>query len=155
MKAILLTISLFFFSFTNAQNKQQGIKIYIKMEFESDCFRKQKFYSSEEKGIVFNNQCKKGNSFLFSDDKKSDTLTINELRAYKISSIEEIKKTEQEWRTEKFKDVQEKNKKEGGHSLPIHTFDKNYIFDTYIIEIISDEKFVIYPVKWRGQGIKQ
>ena len=47
---------------------------------------------------------------------------------------------------------QTENKKENKYTSPIHTFDKNYIFNTYIIEIISDEKFVIYPVIWRGEG---
>ncbi len=32
-------------------------------------------------------------------------------------------------------------------------YDKNDIFKTYLIEVISKEKFVLYPVIWRNQGI--
>src|SRR5690606_9992062 len=147
-------ISLLVTSLAFSQNKEQ-IKIYLKLELDSLCFRKQKFYSEEEKGIILNNKCKSGSSFLFSDTSKADTLCISTLKKYKTSSIDEIKKIETKWREQKFKEVQKKLKETGKYPLPIHTFDKNYIFDTYILEIISNEKFVIYPVKWRGQGIQK
>jgi hypothetical protein len=28
-------------------------------------------------------------------------------------------------------------------------YNKNGIFDTYLIEIINDKQFVIYPVEWK------
>lgn len=155
MKTIIVLISLFIYSMSFSQKNNEQLKIYIKLEIDSSCFRKQKFYSNEEKGIIINNKCLSGDSFLFSDKSKADTICMSKLNKYKISSIDEIKKTEKKWRKEKFKEVQEKNKKEGKYTLPIHTFDKNYIFKTYIIEVISEEKFILYPVMWRGEGIKQ
>ena len=154
MKISIVIINfLISFSLFSQQRKDQ-IKINIQLELDSNCFRKQKFYSAEEKGVILNNECKTGPSFLFSDNCKADTLSISKLKNYKVSSIEEIKKMEKKWRKERFKEVQKKNKETGTYNLPIHTFDKNYIFETYLIEIISDQQFVVYPVKWRGQGIK-
>ena len=155
MKHITAIISFLFISFSYAQNNKKEIKIFIKMELDSSCFRKQKFYSKEERGIIFNNECKSGGSFLFSNKSKSDTICISKLKKYKILSMEDIKSIEKKWREDRFKEFQERNKKEGKITLPYHIFDKNYIFDTYIIEVISKEKFVIYPVNWRGQGVMQ
>lgn len=155
MKHLIVLISLFVISFSFSQKNEIKIKVFIKMELDSTCFRKQKLYSKEENGIIFNNECKSGGSFLFSDQRKSDTISISKLKKYKISSIENIESIENKWRNDRFKEVQEKNKKERTHTLPYHIFDKNYIFETFIIEIISKEKFVIYPVTWRGQGVKQ
>ena len=155
MKHIIVLISFFFFYFSFSQNNTKKIKIFIIMELDSSCFRKQKFYSKEENGIILNNECKSESSFLFSDKSISDTICISKLKSYKISSLENIKSIEKKWRQDRFKEVQNKNKKEGKQTLPYHTFDKNYIFETYIIEVISKEKFVIYPVTWRGQGIKE
>lgn len=155
MKTIIVLISLFYHSMTFGQLNNKQIKIFLKLEIDNSCFRKQKFYSKEENGIIINNECNSGGSFLFSDKSKADTLCISKLNDYKIYSTDEIKKNKKKWREEKFIEVQKKNKQEGKFTLPIHTFDKNYIFNTYIIEIISDEKFVIYPVIWRGEGIKE
>lgn len=155
MKIIIVLINLFILSFSHSKQKNEQIKIYLKMEIDSNCFRKQKFYSKEENGIILNNECNSGGSFLFSDKSIADTICISQLKNYKITTIEEVKKTEKKWRQEKFKEVQSKNKKDGGYTLPYHTFDKNYIFETFIIEIISGEKFIVYPVTWRGEGIKQ
>lgn len=152
MKIIIVIISLLVTSLTFFQNKEQ-IKIYLKLELDSLCFKKQKYYNNNEKGLVFIDKSKE--SFLFSDTSKADTLCTSTLKKYKTSSIDEIKKIETKWREQKFKEVQKKLKETGKYPLPIHTFDKNYIFDTYILEIISNEKFVLYPVKWRGQGIQK
>ena len=68
------------------------------MELDSSCFRKQKFYSKEEKGIVLNNECKSDGSFLFSDKSISDTICISKLKRYNISSMENIKSIEKQFR---------------------------------------------------------
>lgn len=155
MKHIIVLISFLSFQFSFSQKNEKKIKIFIKMELDSACFRKQKFYSKEENGIILNNECMSGGSFLFNEKSKADTICLSKIKNYKISSIDDVKIIEKKWREDRFKEVQEKNKKEGRIILPYHTFDKNYIFDTYIIEILSKEKFIIYPVTWRNQGIKK
>lgn len=147
MKYLLLVVGLFFTLSTNGQNK---IKIYLKIEIDSNCFRKQKFYSETEKGYIINPNCNSGGNFIY--QTKSDTLSLINLKKFKITTAEEIKKIEKKWREQKF--IEYKKSKEK-YPLPIHTFDKNYIFETYLIEIISENKFVVYPVKWRGEGIRQ
>ncbi|WP_445457315.1 hypothetical protein [Flavobacterium sp. HNIBRBA15423] len=149
--SIVITSLLFYSSILLGQNTNK-IKIYVKTEIDSSIFKIQKEYSKAEKGYVFIDKSRE--SFLFSDNCKADTLSISKLKNYKVFSIEEIRKMEKKWRKERFKEVQKKNKETGTYNLPIHTFDKNYIFETYLIEIISDQQFVVYPVKWRGQGIK-
>jgi hypothetical protein len=147
MKYLLLVIALIFSLSTFGQNK---IKIYLKIEIDSNCFRKQKFYSETEKGYIINPNCHSGGNFIY--QTKSDTLSLVNLKKFKITTDEEIKKIEKKWRDQKFIEYKKSREK---HPFPIHTFDKNYIFDTYLIEIISENKFVVYPVKWRGEGIRQ
>lgn len=153
MKHIIVLISFFVFLFSFGQQNENKIKIFIKIELDSTKFKTQKFYNEEEKGIVFIDKSRE--SFLYSNKKKADTISILKFKHYKISSMVNVKIIEKKWRKDRFKEVQEKNKKEGKQTLPYHIFDKNYIFETYIIEVISKEKFVIYPVTWRGQGIKE
>ncbi|WP_221259282.1 hypothetical protein [Flavobacterium okayamense] len=155
MKIFIKLIVFLMFCFSFGQKNTNKIKVYVKLEIDDTCFRKQKFFSEEEQGIIFNNQCKSGDSFLFKKTSTSDTICITKLKKYKISSSAKIKEIEKKWRKDKFTEVQQKNKREGRLTLPYHTFDKNYIFETYLIEKISDDKFVVYPVIWRGQNVKQ
>ena len=109
MKTIIVLISLSIYSITFSQVNNKQIKIYLKLEIDNSCFRKQKFYSKEEKGIIINNECNNGESFLFSDKSKVDTICISKLNGYKVYSTDDIKKIEKNWREEKFIEVQKKN----------------------------------------------
>lgn len=151
MKAIIVIISFLFSIYGFCQNKEP-LNIYLKIEIDSNCFRKQKFYTETGDGIVINPNCNEGGSFLYLKTRKSDTLSIKILDKFKISNTNEIKKIENNWRKKKFDEFKKSKEK---HPIPIHTFDRNYIFNTYIIEIISKEEFVVYPVTWRGEGARQ
>ncbi|OOG74518.1 hypothetical protein B0E44_05825 [Flavobacterium sp. A45] len=120
--------------------------IYIKFEKTEKCNELLKFYYQEEKGIVLTFFCSGGNSFLYKS--KSDTLPISKIAKYKISTFEEIEILEKQWRKKSKKALIKKY----GKLYP--PFDKNGIFQTYLIEIISDKQFVIYPVKWRNLEIE-
>lgn len=151
MKTIIVLISSLSIFCGYCQN-EKPINIYLKIEIDNNCFRQQKFYSEIEKGIIINPNCNEGGSFLYQTQSKSDTLSLKELRKYKISTPNEIKSLEKNWRDKKFNEFKKSKEK---HPIPIHTFDRNYIFNTYIIEIISKDEFVVYPVIWRGEGTLQ
>jgi hypothetical protein len=119
--------------------------IYIQFKLDKKCPQEQKFFYEKEKGTVFNLYCDKGGSFLWSS--RSDTLPISKLKNYKFSTLEEIEVLEKKWRI--------KNKKAlikmFGKLYP--PFDKNYIFQTYLIEVINNKQFVQYTVQWRGEDV--
>lgn len=119
----------------------------MKFEIEENCDRNLKFFYKEENGLVFNLFCKQNGSLLYK--RGSDTLPIDKLVNYKISCLEEVEKMEKKWR------IDNRNAliKKYGKLYP--PFNKNGIFETYLIEIISDDKFVIYPVEWRNLDIAQ
>ncbi len=122
--------------------------IYLKLNIDNECFRKMKFYKSDEKGIVFNLLCKGNGSFLFPDKEKADTLCIKHIKDYPITTMEQVDKKVKDFRLKTYK-KRPPNKK----AKLYQAYTKNDIFKTYLIEIIGDDKFVIYPVTWRNQNI--
>ena len=88
-------------------------------------------------GIYFNIENKDGDMALFYAHKqKTDTLCIKHLKDYKFSNLKEIREKRYKWVFE--------NKRPPA--------DRNGVFQTYLIEIISKDYFVIYPVIWRNEG---
>lgn len=89
-------------------------------------------------GFFFNVEDSNGDMALFYDqEQSSDTLCYKHLKDYHFSNLKEIEKKRQEWIF--------KNKRP-----PVN---KNGAFQTYLIEIISEEQFVIYPVIWRNEKL--
>ncbi|MDG2193962.1 MAG: hypothetical protein P8K77_03725 [Polaribacter sp.] len=101
-----------------------------------------------KKGIVFN-LCKNG-SLLFPNKFKADTLCYKHLKDYTVSTIEDIEKKVKDFRYKTYK-----KRPKSDHAKLYQAYDNNDIFQTYLIEIISNKKFVIYPVIWRNQRIMQ
>jgi hypothetical protein len=145
MNRILINIYLLFFVFMGYGQKIKKTTIYIEFKFEKNCSRKQKFFYEIQNGIVFNLFCEKSGSFLYTN--KSDTLPINKLTNYKISALEDVEILEKKWRIKNKKAMIKKF----GKIYP--WYNKNGIFKTYLIEIINDKQFVIYPVEWRGEDV--
>lgn len=83
-----------------------------------------------------------GGSFLW--NSTSDTLPIANLKNSRFSTIEEVNYMEKQWRVKNMKALRKKY----GKLYPM--FDKNGIFQTFLIEVINSKQFVIYPVEWRG-----
>ncbi len=79
----------------------------------------------------------------YSYSEKADTLCIEKLKDYQFSDLEEIRKKEIEWVDKKYKNQKYKP----------YTGSKNAVFQTYVIDVISDKKFVKYPVNWRNERI--
>lgn len=142
MKRTVISLLFFFlFSVVFAQKIEQKV-LYIQFVKREDCSEILKFYHREEGGIVFNFYCSKSESFIYKNG--SDTLSISKLKNYKFSTPKEIKKLEDQWRVKNKKALIKK------YGDPYPPFDKNGIFKVYLIEVINNEKFVIYPVEWRG-----
>ena len=91
-------------------------------------------------GIYFNIENKSGDMALFySYEQKTDTLCIKHLEDYKLSNLKEINSKEWSWYKKKF-----------GGQPPFGN--KNGVFVTYLLEVISKDYFVMYPVIWRNEG---
>jgi hypothetical protein len=118
--------------------------IYVKYENKkgSKEWNKKFQYNYEGKaGVYFNIEHEKGDMALFYNEECiTDTLGIQYLRDYKFSNLKEIDKKETLYYKKRF----------GGNPW---IKNKNAVFQTYLIEVISKEQFVIYPVIWRSQGV--
>ena len=73
-----------------------------------------------------------------------DTLPVSKFYCYKTLTLKEVGEKEIAWIDKKF---------EGLKYKPYSGGSKNNIFHTYLLEKISKEKFVIYPVIWRNEGV--
>lgn len=144
VRTVISLYLLCLFSIASAQQIEKKT-IYIQFKFDKKCPEEQKYFYEKEKGTVFNLYCDKGGSFLW--DSKSDTVPVSNLKNYKFSTPNEIEVLEKQWRIKNKKTLI----KRFGKLYP--PFDKNYIFQTYLIEVINNEQFVIYPVEWRGEDI--
>lgn len=142
MNRILINSCFLLFILNIYGQKIKKKTIYIEFKIEKNCLREQKFFYKLQNGTVFNLFCEKDGSFLYKE--KADTLSICKLKNYKLSSLEEVEILEKEWR----KNNKKAMIKKFGKIYP--WYNKNGIFDTYLIEIINDKQFVIYPVEWRG-----
>jgi hypothetical protein len=74
--------------------------------------------------------------------KKSDTLCFKHLKDYHFLNLKEIEKKEKQYYKKRF---------DGNPWIK----NKNWVFHTFLIDSISKEKFVVYPVIWRSQGIAE
>ena len=116
--------------------------IYVKYEAKKENKKwteKYGKYKNEKDGIFFNikDVSNKTMSFFFNKENKVDTLCIKHLKDYRFLSLEEIDELRQKWIFE--------NKRPPA--------DRNGVFKTYLIEVISDKNYVIYPVIWRNEGV--
>lgn len=81
-----------------------------------------------------------------------DTLCVEDLDNFKIIKEEEIDKKVKEWRIEYNKSQKEKlGNKYMEYYVPISN--RNYMFQTYVIEKLSNGKIVLYEVKFRNEGV--
>jgi len=74
---------------------------------------------------------------------KLDTLCSKHLKDYQLSNLKEIRKKEIDWVDRKYVNSEYKP----------YSGSRNAVFQTYLIEIISEEQFVIYPVIWRNEKL--
>jgi len=141
---IILPLILLFYSFSFSQGIQKDT-IYLNFTYYKDnCIHKDlenNLKLSNKRGIYFN-LC--GKEILFYNNiTKSDTLDLEHLSDFTFTKYENIRELEKSWY---YKTKPALIKKYG----KIHpNFDKNGKFKTFIIEVINDEQFVIYPVTWR------
>ncbi len=127
--------------------------IYVKYDLKSGSKKKNTSYSlggeikngkyidHAKQGIAFNLKDEDNRSMLLFYDKenKPDTLDMVYLKAYKTLNLKKIDRKERQYYKNRF-----------GRYPWIKN--KNGVFQTYLIEVISKEQFVIYPVIWRNEG---
>ena len=86
--------------------------------------------------------------FLFSNEGHADTLSLDKLDLYTISSIKEVEQKIKEFRYKTYK-KSPPNKNDKAYQF----YTRNDIFETFLIEILNEKEFVVYPVKWRNQNV--
>lgn len=93
----------------------------------------------KKNGIYFTIKAKSNKhiSLFYTYSEKADTLCIGDLKNYHFSDLEEINERRNKWIFD--------NKR------PPAT--RNGVFQTYLIEVISENKFIKYPVIWRNEKI--
>lgn len=148
MKAIVTISIVMLFSILGHSQNLEKKTIYLLFEKnETDSIPRYfgyKFYRKEEKGYVFNLMVK--GSLLYQTKQKSDTLPISKLKNYKITPVTKIDGLEKEWY---YRNKEALIKK---YTWFINLSDRNAVFKTFLIEIINDKQFVVYPVTWRNQN---
>lgn len=148
-KILLLIIFLPIVCF-GQESKYPKDTIYIKFEKK---IGNKKWYGNygygknKKQGTLFNlkDTNKKSMSFFSGKEQNIDTLCIKHLKNYKFLNLKEIRKKEIAWVDLTY--AKSKYKPYTGGGL------RNGAFQTYLIEVISNEKFVIYPVIWRNEGV--
>lgn len=149
-KMLIILFALVFTLLSGALFAQyQEDTIYLNYNsYAKDCNEdnlKQKWVKSE--GIQFN-LCGEA-VLLHENNKRADTLPLSSLNNYPITTINEVEEQVQDFRRATHK----KRPPESDEKL-YQAYTKNDIFKTYLIEIINDCQFVIYPVKWRTQNVQ-
>lgn len=81
-------------------------------------------------------------SLFYPYSQPTDTLSLKRITNYHFSNLKEIDQKRNEWIERKYK----------GHKIKPYNGSRNGVFQTYLIEVINDSQFVIYPVIWRNEG---
>lgn len=147
MNVIKLYIAILFFPNCVFGQKSTYPKdtIYVKYGLNGKNKKSQNIYKYNNKelsGVSFyikddTTNYEKGMSLFHSYNSKADTLCYKHLKDYHFSDLKEIDEKRHKWIFD--------NKRPPA--------DRNSVFQTYLIEIISEEQFVVYPVIWAGEGI--
>lgn len=141
-----IIIFLFFIPFFTLAQKVKYPKDTIFIKFKDTVFRNPNMEAKSIHNFEGNKGIKfwwKGKWMFYDNDQNTDTLCIKHLKDYHFSDLKEIRQKEINW----------VNKKYANSNYRPYTGSKNAVFQTYLIEIISKEKFVVYPVIWRNEGV--
>jgi len=119
--------------------------IYVMFKKNEDNRKIIKWNYQNKNGVYFSIEDKSGKHLsLFAPySEKADTLCIKHLKDYHFSDLEETEEKKNNWINKKFKGLKYKP----------YSGSKNGVFQTYLIEVISENKFVKYPVIWRNERI--
>jgi hypothetical protein len=111
--------------------------IYVRFETNQANRKITNWDYQKKNGVYFSikDKSSKHLSLFYPYSEKADTLCIEKLKDYQFSDLEEINEKRNRWIFD--------NKR------PLAT--RNGVFQTYVIEVISDKKFVKYPVNWRNE----
>jgi len=144
MDATKIFLILIFFTpiFTFGQeSKYPKDTIYIKYENKLGNKKLLNWNHNSKYGTSFSIKdiSEKHISLFYEQNSKIDTLCLKHLKDYKFLNLKQIKKKEWEYYKKRF----------GGNPI---ISNKNWVFHTFLIEIISNDYFVIYPVMWRNEG---
>jgi len=143
---INLSIMLIFLLSGNLMFSQYA-KDTIYLNVSKDCnFETFKLKWMKPEGLQFN-LC--GNAvFLFAKGEHADTLWMDKLDLYAISTFKDVNQKAKDFRYKTYK-KNPPNENDKAYQF----YNKNDIFETFLIETINDKQFVVYPVKWRNQNV--
>ena len=139
-KRLLFVLFLTPFLAFGQKNKYPKDTIYVK--FRDTIFNNPKMKSKSVHNFQKENGIKfwwNGKWLFYKKKQNPDTLSIKHLKEYSFLDLKEIEEKERKYYKKRF----------GGNPW---IKNKNGVFHTFLIEIISKEKFVIYPVIWRNEG---
>ncbi|MFD1079762.1 hypothetical protein, partial [Longispora fulva] len=81
-----------------------------------------------------------------------DTLSLDDIKKFAITEEKDIGKKVKNWRLRYNKIQREKlESKYDEYYVPVSN--RNFMFQTYLIEKISNEKVVVYEVQFRNEGV--
>ena len=136
--------------FSNGQNvnKDTIYLLFQKNEGNSHKALGKKFINGN--GINFN--LLHGTPLLHKDSDFKDTLYIDHIKKFKLVEEEEIDEKVIDWRVRYNKMQKEKlGDKYNDYYVPVSN--RNYMFQVYIVEKITNEKIVVYEVNFRNEGV--
>ena len=120
-------------------------KLYVKFEVNDGSKPYYRGKKIEKKKTIQFNDLSYG-SFIYRMGDKVDTLSTALLSQYHFTNTLIVEK--------KLKEIGKNRQKENPDKL-IRPLTKNGTFDTYLIEVIDDMRFVIYSVIWRNEGAQK
>ena len=142
MKTPIKNIVILLFTVTTFCHAQKKETIYIKFRDSID----KKYFNYKN---VIDNRIEKiffalgkypdKMALAFRDSANPDTLAVSALKKFKFDDAHSIEGK-----------VWDRNKKKFGGQPPFT--DRNYYFNTYLVEEIPNSKIVVYPVVWIYQG---
>lgn len=133
-------------NFVYSQYKKDTIYLkFITNTGEEPYYRGAK--STTQKGDIIFNLIEKG-SLLYLKGNRADTLKVGKLNRFTISTFKDIEKKVKEFRYKTYK-----KSPPSQNDKAYQFYNKNDIFETLLIELINDNQFVVYPVKWRNQNV--
>lgn len=134
------------FAFSQYEYKKEKIYLNFNKEIKNCPYNDIKLKWFKKEGLQFN-LCG-GGVFLFPKGKKADTLCLTKFKNYPVTTMNEVEQKVKAFRYKTYK-KSPPHKEDKAYQF----YNKNDIFKTYLIEVIGDGRFVVYPVNWRKQDV--
>lgn len=145
----LLITGIIFINFNVIAQEYKKEIVYVQFQLNEGTQPSHRGVKIDKKSSIQFNDLHSG-SFLYSKNNLADTLSLLNLSEYKISSMKDIEEKILTFRKNTYKKRPPNN-----DDKLYQAYTKNDLFETYLIEIINKNQFVIYPVIWRNEGVEE